>query len=558
MASSPFSHREVNAVFEPPSPASSEDIYSRLVKASDAAIPVYLEHQEQRPGHRWRGAWVDEYGIHSPGGSTGFIRSLAAVYCAPESAWHQRKELIPRLELAVHYLLAAQHEDGTIDLYTTNFHSPPDTAFAVEPLCAAVAMLRKHGTQETERILAGLDHFLAGAARALRLGGIHTPNHRWEVCAALSLLHSLYPDERLVARIDNWLGEGVDLDGDGQFTERSTTIYSPVVDRAFLIMAVLLHRPKLLEVVRRNLEMTLFYLHADGEVATEGSRRQDQFQRGTLSGYYLPYRHLALLDKNKRFAAATRLIEAKSGNGLAGYLSHFMIHPELREALPEDAPLPDDFARFFSHSELVRIRRGPVSATILANNATILSFHKGGAALEALRIASAFFGKGQFVSPSLEGNGNEYILSQHLEGPYYQPMPSEYRRSDGNWLKMDRALRPPSEVQRLDQVVKIKESQGRLAIHIDIRGCERVPVAIELSFRKGGELQGAIPVQGLADAFLLEKGQGRYRAEGQEIEFGEGQAEHRWTQLRGALPKPDALCVYLTGFTPFQKRLLIS
>ena len=56
----------------------------------------------------------------------------------------------------------------------------------------------------------------------------------------------------------------------------------------------------------------------------------------------------------------------------------------------------------------------------------------------------------------------------------------------------------------------------------------------------------------------LEKGKGRYWAEGQEIEFGEGQTEHRWTQLRGALPKPDALCVYLTGFTPWQKDLLIS
>ncbi len=30
--------------------------------------------------------------------------------------------------------------------------------------------------------------------------------------------------------------------------------------------------------------MTLYYLHADGEVATEGSRRQDQYVKGSMSG----------------------------------------------------------------------------------------------------------------------------------------------------------------------------------------------------------------------------------------------------------------------------------
>ena len=242
-----------------------------------------------------------------------------------------------------------------------------------------------------------------------------------------------------MSRIDAWLAEGIDIDADGQFSERSTSVYSPTCDRALLTVARFLGRDALLEPVRRNLEMTLFYLHADGDVATEASRRQDQYRRGSPAGYHLPYRSLALRDGNGRFAAAARLIEAKEGDALAGNLIHFLDDPSLREPLPSSAPLPDDFARPFPGSDLVRIRRGAVSATVLGGNSCVLSFRKGAAALEAVRLASAFFGKGQFVAERLavEGNG-AYVLTQSLTGPYYQPLPSEARHADGAWDPGDR------------------------------------------------------------------------------------------------------------------------
>ena len=42
------------------------------------------------------------------------------------------------------------------------------------------------------------------------------------------------------------------------------------------------------------------------------------------------------------------------------------------------------------------------------------------------------------------------------------------------------------------------------------------------------------------------------------ITFGPGLREHAWTQLRGALPKLDADCVYFTGFTPFNLTIEIG
>ena len=534
------------------------DVFERLVRANDARIPALLERQETASSHPWRGALRDEHGILSAGGTAGLVPAHLAALAAPGSRYQGSPEIADRLSLASRALLALQHPDGTIDLPTTNFHSPPDTAFVLEPVCASLSVVRRARPDVPPRAVADLERFARAAGEALVVGGIHTPNHRWVVCAALARLHALFPDPRYVSRIDAWLAEGIDIDADGQFSERSTSAYSPTCDRALLTVARLLGRDALLDPVRRNLEMTLFYLHADGDVATEASRRQDQYRRGSPAGYHLPYRSLARRDGNGRFAAAARLIEAKEGDALAGNLIHFLDDPTLREPMPPDAPLPDDFARHFPGSDLVRIRRGPVSATVLGGNSCVLSFHKGAAALEAVRLASAFFGKGQFVGERLAVENGACVLTQSLTGPYYQPLPPEARRPDGAWDPGDRARRRQTEVQRLVSRLVVRESAGAFEIDADVAGTDRVPLAIELGFRRGGALSGVEPVPGTPDAFLLRGEAGEYRQGGETIRFGPGRAEHTWTDLRGALPKLDALSVYLTGFTPFRATLRIT
>jgi hypothetical protein len=462
------------------------------------------------------------------------------------------------MEPTARFLLSVQYQDGNIDLYTTNFHSPPDTAFVVEPLAVAMSELRRSKVEGLEGIKAGLDKFLRAAGRALTVGGIHTPNHRWVVCSALARLNSLYPTPGYVSRIDDWLGEGIDIDDDGQFAERSTSIYSPTCDNGLLTVARLLNRPQLMDPVRRNLAMTLYYMHADGEVATEGSRRQDQYLRGSMAGYHIPYRFFALEERNGKFAAVARMIEEKHGDELSGNLIYFLENPQLRRELPSVESLPDNFVRSFSRSDLVRIRRGIVSATILGANPTFFSFHKGAAALQAVRMAAAFFGKGQFQGVRIEQEGGRWSLKQSLTAPYYQPLPAEARRPDGDWAKMDKNHRLQSEVQSLESTVVIREENGRFELQIDLGGCDNVPVVVELGFRRGGRLAGVVPVADMEDIHILEKGMGSYTYDGQTIEFGQGGADHRYTQLRGALPRFDAMTVYLTGFTPFRRQLIIK
>lgn len=80
--------------------------------------------------------------------------------------------------------------------------------------------------------------------------------------------------------MDEWLRKGIDIDADGQYEERSTYIYTPLTNRCLVTIAKLIQREELLESVRKNLEMTFYYIHPNGEIATEASGRQDQFQVG--------------------------------------------------------------------------------------------------------------------------------------------------------------------------------------------------------------------------------------------------------------------------------------
>jgi hypothetical protein len=280
----------------------------------------------------------------------------------------------------------------------------------------------------------------------------------------------------------------------------------------------------------------------------------------------------------------------------ANPIIHFLEEPLLRKPLPEAGAIRSNYQRVFVNSRLVRVRRGDITATIfggedwplgvasgLAHNPTFFNFRKGRAILDSVRMGGQFFSLGVFRAEGLTVSGNQAVLRQRYEAPYYQPLPKEYRHPNGDypltpardgrfWSKLDFPHRRMSNVQVLDQKVTLVERQRDFELHIEIAGHNRVPYAVELAFRPGGQFTGALREStatvrsGSAErkALFLNEGIGAYRVGDDTIEFGPGQADHELIDLsghtyqaHGSVLRTAGNCVYITGYTPFRKVIMI-
>jgi hypothetical protein len=520
---------------------------------------------------------------------------LTASYCSPTSRYYRSETLVIPLEKLSQHLLKAQADDGTVNV--GNLESPPDTAFIIEVITAAAFPLLKEKAASLARVKTNITTFLRKAGSALVAGGVHTPNHRWVICAALARLNALFPDRKYVERIDDWLGEGIFINTDGNYPERSR-IYSMVEDSAFLTMARLLNKPALFEPVRKNLETTYYYTEPDGDLVSNDSRRQDQYPwrpdanvRLSNLSYYLLYRYMAIKDRSPFFAAITKQIESHpefTDRIVKRELIHFLEEPLLLNQLPSAAPLPLQYEKVFTHSHLLRIRRNNITSTLFGGvdwpliiasgrscSPDFFSYRKGTAALNYLRLSTSFFSTGYFYSEGLKKVGKSYVLSKKITAPYYQPLPKQLRKKDGDyaltestdgrfWNKMDFRKRPVSNVKSLQITITLTEAAGRNNLLFDVEGQAGVNVTIELCFAKGGKLSGV--TGGENENYFLESGTGKYEMTGDAIEFGPGIAKHKQvTNLEGeryathfGSLRTEGMHVYLTGTTPFTHTLTFS
>jgi hypothetical protein len=523
-----------------------------VVRHHDERVDHALAAQITDPSSPMLGGVPDTFGLLQAHPAGMLVNSFIAAYLCPQSRHYHQNLLVDRIRLAARFLEGRLSPDGNVDLVITNFNSPPDTGFVILTTTEAASVARRYGANE---MVALLEPFLKRAGEGLVKGGVHTPNHRWVVSAAMARLNDLFPDPRYVRRVDQWLAEGVDIDDDGHYTERSTTIYSGTCNQCFTLLADKLKRPELLDPVRRNLTATAYLLHPDSEVVTEISRRQDQYQRAGLERHWFALRYLAVHDSSGLFSGMEAQVP-RAGVSLATLLDY----PELAGPLPTPIAAPDNYEKRLAYA--LRIRRGPTSITLLPNNNRFLNLHRGAAVIEAVRFASAFFGRGQFQGRALDGEKGRYRLEQQLEGGYFQPLDPPRRVAAGEMRHTGRRM---TEICRLTQSAEFAEKTGRgdgaFTLRLAAHGTVGVPVAVEIALRPGGVLEGCEPVRDAAvpaaaadagQAWLLRNGAtASYRVGADSIRFGPGLKAHTYIGVRGAQSRISTSTVYITGFTPF-------
>ena len=85
----------------------------------------------------------------SPTSITGFLTASIL----PQSRHFKSARVAERMELAAHAFGRIQTKDGNWNLPTTNFNSPPDTAFIMQGMCVTLMNARQHGFPELEKWL---------------------------------------------------------------------------------------------------------------------------------------------------------------------------------------------------------------------------------------------------------------------------------------------------------------------------------------------------------------------------------------------------------------------
>lgn len=570
-ASTLGAHRPATAAPPPPDQVDTAFL-ATLTEHSNNQVPRELDR------------YASQLATGSPRGLARTLRRLAAAYSWPESDhFHDRDLVTPMRDLA-QALVDRQHSDGTYDI--GNLHSPPDTSFAMQDITQIWAILTEDNQARTRPIRLQLQKVMRLASSGLRAGGVHTPNHRWELCAAMARIHQLFPDQKLVDRIDQWLAEGIDIDADGMYSERSSTYASEVSNISLLAMAWALDRPELREPVRANLEATFTLLEPNGEVETIHSRRQDQKGVRDLWWYLLQLREIALVDQDGRHAQAVADILDRGTGELGDFLPDVIQRPELTALLPDATSPVSDGTSHLPGSDLIRHRAGartsavfggtdypeiPVIGSGLSTNPTFAKFRSGAAILDSIRLSPRFFSTGHFRSDGLEVlEEGRYRLFSELKVPYHLPLPVEHQREDGDyaltdegrfWAKMDFGHRPKHTVDLTTEIIVDVLDDG-LDLDIGFTGAATT-WTLELAFRPGGTLTG-VEATGADDQFHLVEGTGTYTVGDDVIEFGPGTGAgsismdpgERYTYLGGSVDASGTK-VYLTGATPGQFALTI-
>lgn len=434
-------------------------------------------------------------------------------------------------------LLHARQSRSGLFVGGDNLESPPDSAFTVNDACDTYEFLSQLRTTRPDRPRNEIDEILEVLAAIIRdvtppllTGGVHTPNHRWEISAALARIHRSFPDHRLVERAEEWLSEGVDVDTDGLYSERSPNYAAHVSNPSLSLLAGVLERPELADVVLRNLEATLMLIRPDDTVETVQSRRQDQGAHFPLRDYLAAFRDAAICSGRSDFAAAALRAEGAAVTD-PELLAETLLNPRLLEPLP--AERQDATGSYFLEAVALAGRRSERTETVLyggsdygtqgrirsglANNPTFCRLFAGAAILDAVRLSRSFFDLGPFRAQRMRRlKDDSYLLEETLTAAYYQPLAAEDRAATGGYrleddgrfsASMAFSSRDRDEVSMRTRIEARLLDQG-LVLEVSIDSPE-LPWSLEFGFRDGGVLEGAD--RRPDDTWVLPEGRGRYR-----------------------------------------------
>ena len=533
-----------------------------VLEALVAHVNEVQHWQITDPTHPQCGGLVyPDYGIADAIYSAHFV-----VGCAYLALGIVDESRLARATQAADFMLRAQRPSGNIDLLTVNYDSAPDTGFVVQQLCAVLELARIRGVDSPawRALLDRLEQFVRRAVAGMLTGGFHTPNHRWVIASALVQAHALFPDLDVAATVDAYLAEGIDVDAEGLFIERSIGVYDAVNDRSWLLIAERRDCPEALDAVARNLDLDLRFLHADGTAETGLSRRQDYGTRTVPLGLAHCYLLYNALHANPVYVQAAQMLWEKS-DAAAGHLL-WLTYPLLKygDPAPAGVALPDDFTVFLPLNGLWRARRGLSSASAFRNTTRLFSLVYGKAELSSVKIGQTYFGHntGRFISDDVTATEDGVILRSEGRSNPRRPgyeLPLGYPIPPERWNVMleERGLRrlpPPLST------LTIREVDGGFDLRYQtLDGLDGVAAQVAIDFPPNGvwETDDTAVCPQAGQVLFLKQSYGTMRYGHDVIRIGPGAHAHGMWAMRDAELAPDHVRVLLTFLTSVDVTLQI-
>lgn len=537
--------------------------YLRIVACADAALPRTLSRVSVNPDNMYRGAMDDMTYLIEPGSATGLVSYLCALYACADSQHHKDPALLMPIINAAEQTVRTAYPDGTSDLLATNFFTP--ATFELQSLCRGYRIFKAHMGSTPKEMEAhnAMLKAVETLARGCLNGGFHTPNHRWVECAALVMSYNILKWPELMDKCRAYLSEGIDCDEYGEFTERSMGVYNPINVNSMMVMAEEGSMTELYEYAKRNLDLTFSYLDGDGSVFTKNSRRQDKGNDVTYPAHVWYYLYLWAGEKfgnAKYLKFADRMFEESimAGRGMTCPLWLYVERPQLQtlEVDTSDVIIPDTYHAFYPNSNILRVRKGDFSYTLLANNPDFLHV-KFGKATFTVRMCASFFAVAQFAPASIEKTATGYRMTFSGHGEYKGLFPTPPPSPD--WDKMDHSLRPVLHSCELDYTLDITDLDDGLKLAITVDNTPRVPFKLEFAIPAGTRCEtNNVIFDTVAGGNIVVK-EGKARLEnvetGSEVTIEGLFGSHMYHKtMRGSIPPMEgAFSLYATGFSPIRQ-----
>lgn len=387
-----------------------------------------------------------------------------------------------------------------------NVDSPPDSAFTVNDLAWARVQLGRLPASNSPAtgLIDLLDELLGAVVPALVHGGVHTPNHRWEIVSALARLWEAGGSEQTRERALQWLAEGVDLQADGMFSERSANYAAHVSVPSLLVIGRILELPALREVADRGTRVQARLTAPDGRVETLASRRQDQFEPfdgGALHPWFRS--HAARTGDPFSARAAQRTSALADADAMLTLLAHALEDPSALGPLPDPAPsAASDRPELLEldPSGLVRIDHGDSRAVLFGGTDTaaigriasgtstrpVLARLEGrSVGVPQVRLSRDFFSLGPLrpgpprrLDSAADAGRYSYELREEVQAEYFQPLAPAHHDPHGEYpldfngrfaAAMDFPHRP-TDVLRLTTTLRADVAPGRLDLRFRFDG----------------------------------------------------------------------------------------